>query len=64
LAALLAADELRDPRERLMLFQVNGVPARDIERINALFRNPIKYRQIIKPPSICASTRCSPKLRA
>ena len=29
-----------------------------IERINALFRNPIKYRQVIEPSSICASTRC------
>lgn len=28
-----------------------------IDRINALFRNPIKYRQIIKPSWIGASTR-------
>jgi len=28
-----------------------------IDRINALFRNPIKYRQIIKPSWIGDSTR-------
>ena len=31
---------------------------------NALFRNPITYRQVIKPSSICVSARCWPKLRA
>jgi hypothetical protein len=38
-------------------------PALGIERINALFRNPIKYRQVVKPSSIGASTRCWSKSR-
>jgi len=29
-----------------------------IRRINALFRNPLKYRQVIKPSWTYASTRC------
>jgi len=34
-----------------------------IGRINALFRDPIEYCQVIKPSSTCASTRCWPELR-
>jgi hypothetical protein len=34
-----------------------------IDRIKALFRHSIKYRQVIKPSSIGASTRCGSKLR-
>ncbi|MFT5174792.1 MAG: hypothetical protein ACI8W7_002981 [Gammaproteobacteria bacterium] len=35
-----------------------------IGRINTLFRNPIKYRQVIKPLSIGASARCIGAVRA
>ncbi|MFT5450521.1 MAG: hypothetical protein ACI9DC_005729 [Gammaproteobacteria bacterium] len=41
----------------------NGVLRLGIDRINAVFRNAIKYRQVIKPSSIGASTRCGSKSR-
>ena len=31
---------------------------RGTSRVTALFRNPIKYREVIEQSSACASTRC------